>query len=90
MYHFVKLFDLEQNNGNQLLELNNLNLASTLENPENFKKLFSSEARGELAIDSMKLLAGPKASAMIDKLINEVKEKAMDSKNIVLLLCVKG
>lgn len=85
-FNIVKYLILVQNSSNRSLGLNNLNLASTLENPENFKKLFSNEDRGELAIDSMKLLAGPKASAIIDKLVNEVKDKATDSMNNVVLL----
>lgn len=66
--------------------LGNFNLASALQNPGNLAKIFSDPTRGNLATDAAKVLAGQNASEIIEKLIKEVKAKAIDSKDILLLL----
>lgn len=71
---------VSEQSGDQTLGLGNTNLADVLRDPENLKNLFSrGGAQGELAIDSLKLLAGPRAGAAVDKLMEEIMNGATDS-----------
>ncbi|XP_001943513.2 uncharacterized protein LOC100166739 [Acyrthosiphon pisum] len=66
---------------NQIVELNHTDLASVLEYPELFRKIFSKDGSSKLAVDSLKLLAGQEASADIDKLIDDIETHATDIKD---------
>lgn len=72
----------QDNNGKSL---DNISLTSALENPKNLAELFSDPNRGNLATDAMKVLAGENASETIEKLMNEVKKNANDSKILAII-----
>ncbi|VVC45972.1 Hypothetical protein CINCED_3A019408 [Cinara cedri] len=64
--------------------LGKLNLASTIEDPEKLKTLLNNEKLGDLAIDSLKVVAGVEATEVLDKLMKEVDKNANDSNGGVI------
>lgn len=63
------------------MELNNLNLASIIQDPNNLKTLLLNKEASEVGLSSLKLLAGTDINAKVDDIIEQVKQDAGKSIN---------
>lgn len=63
------------------MELNNLNLASIIQDPNNLKTLLLNKEASEIGLSSLKLLAGTDINTKVDDIIEQVKQDAGKSIN---------